>query len=188
VGELRFNLDAKRHLSSPVARQLALDEKVGEDSLGVALVARSKLDIAAANAQVKHAPGAVADPAGPKWAAYLVCTSCHQGVVDSWRRTPHAQSYDVLVKAGSQDDEDCLKCHVMGYQDGGFKLPDAQPMFSPVQCESCHGPAVRHSTAKAAERAGTVVAKPDAKVCLKCHDRTQSPDFNFSVYWERIKH
>jgi hypothetical protein len=191
VGELRFNLDAKHHLSDPAARQTVLDDKAGLDSLGTQLVAQSKAEIEAEKGAMKPVAVSVGGSPGAKglqWVTSQVCVNCHQGVVDSWSRTPHAKAYQALVKAGKEKNEDCLRCHVVGLKSGGFNPADPQPILAGVQCESCHGPGYQHAIAGDSDRKGTIVRKPDAEVCRTCHTREQSPKFDFHTYWEKIKH
>jgi hypothetical protein len=188
VGELRFNLDRKHRLSDPAARQATLDDKVGEDSLLKGLVAKSKLEIDAAKALARPV-GATGGTRAPQWATYQVCVNCHQPIVDSWSRTPHAKAYQTLVKSGNQTDEDCLKCHVVGLKTpGGFNPADPQPILAGVQCESCHGAGVQHAIAGDKDRKTTIVRKPDAQVCMQCHTRERSPNFKLTEYWEKIRH
>jgi hypothetical protein len=191
VGELRFNLDAKHQLSDPSVRQSVLDDKVGLDSLGTQLVARSKAEIETEKGSMKTVSASASGSPGARslqWVTTQVCVNCHQGVVDSWSRTPHAKAYQVLVKAGKEKNEDCLRCHVVGLKSGGFNPADPQPILAGVQCESCHGPGYQHAIANDSDRKGTIVGRPDEEVCRKCHTREQSPNFKFKTYWEKIKH
>ena len=81
-------------------------------------------------------------------------------------------------------------------------------------CENCHGPAGRHAAAENGEidvndterdqlRADLrlkIVKKEGnkehqefekakvVKMCIECHDRDNSPDFDFQKYWPKVKH
>ncbi len=52
-----------------------------------------------------------------------------------------------------------------------------------VGCESCHGPSQAH-VADPGKR--TTFAARDR--CLSCHDRENSPEFDFESYWQQIVH
>ena len=68
--------------------------------------------------------------------------------------------------------------------------PEKDRSLLNVQCESCHGPMFLH--VQEAERGG--IARPGAglsvteQTCLRCHDRANSPGFEFEAYMARIKH
>ena len=86
------------------------------------------------------------------------CKMCHKGdakgnIFETWESSAHANAYTTLAgekskevyaklgKTGNpQEDPDCLKCHVTGYE-----LPDAQKakmiLEAGVTCDSYPGPA-----------------------------------------------
>ncbi len=102
----------------------------------------------------------------------------------------------VSVKTRGAKKAECIKCHST---DGAGKFPN-------VGCEACHGPGseykdrpnINRQAKWTADPAGQLklataaglVAKPDEKVCVKCHNK-QSPTFkgfNFAQMKEKIKH
>lgn len=79
------------------------------------------------------------------------CAHCHEGHVEGWMETHHAEAY---VAPGVTDNIYCIQCHTTGFDDtydfagnklttgldnGGF---DQNPVaaLQGVQCEACHGP------------------------------------------------
>ena len=52
-----------------------------------------------------------------------------------------------------------------------------------VGCESCHGPGEQHSLNP---KVRTLFAAKDQ--CLQCHDRENSPAFEYATYWSKIVH
>ncbi|MBX3439320.1 MAG: hypothetical protein KF861_17655, partial [Planctomycetaceae bacterium] len=103
-------------------------------------------------------------------------------------------------------DPECICCHTAGWDpqevlrfESGFLSADKTPQLKGVHCENCHGPASRHIELEEAgaaeaellvERAAMRIRKADAelKVCIKCHDHENSPDWNFETYWPQIEH
>lgn len=112
------------------------------------------------------------------------CVECHQPYVESWSNTRHSGAFISLEKAGKSKDPECVKCHVTGYsQEGGFYSMRTTPGLANVQCEVCHGPGREH--VKDVSKPMTPVAEP---VCLRCHTGTNSPDFDFKKYFDKIRH
>ncbi len=112
------------------------------------------------------------------------CGECHQPFVERWKKTRHAGAFSSLERAGKSNDPECIKCHTVGFgEKGGFYSAKTTPMLTNVQCEACHGPGREHLLD---------ISKPMQPVaeyvCLKCHTKSASPDFNYPVYLEKIKH
>ena len=112
------------------------------------------------------------------------CGECHQPFVESWKKTRHAGAFPTLERVGKSNDPECIKCHTAGFgEKGGFYSAKTTPMLANVQCEACHGPGREHLLD---------LSKPmqpvAENVCLKCHTKNTSPDFNYPVYLEKIKH
>ena len=85
---------------------------------------------------------------------------------------------------GKASDPECLRCHTVGFgEEGGFFSFETTPELANVQCEACHGLNREHLTE---------YAKPlrpvTEKICLKCHTESNSPDFDYEVYREKIIH
>ena len=111
------------------------------------------------------------------------------------------------VRVDRIHDPECICCHAAGWDpqevlrfESGFLSAEQTPHLKGVHCENCHGPGNRHvefeESGDASEldllsaRAAMAVRLEEAevKVCLKCHDHENSPDFDFEEYWERIEH
>ena len=54
-----------------------------------------------------------------------------------------------------------------------------------VGCESCHGPSLAHADN---EEVHTAYYARAADRCTGCHDRENSPEFQFDPYWAKIRH
>ncbi len=112
------------------------------------------------------------------------CVECHRPFQDQWNKTRHSGAFASLEKVGKSKDPECVKCHVTGYGDeGGFYSAKATPGLANVQCEACHGPGREHIVDFA-----NPMRPVTESTCLKCHSRENSPDFNYSIYHEKIKH
>ncbi|MCE9526065.1 MAG: cytochrome c family protein, partial [Planctomycetales bacterium] len=85
---------------------------------------------------------------------------------------------------GAHVDAECQRCHTTGFGlPGGFLSARRTPELGSVGCESCHGPSHAHAL-NPHER----TPFPAREQCIRCHDHENSPTFDFSTYWPRIKH
>lgn len=138
------------------------------------------------------------------------CKICHIKIYKSWEETPHAQAFEVLSpgvdaeakkQAGLDPNKDytndpsCIECHTTG----------GSTAFPGIQCETCHAPGKKYSSAKIMNRkkwkadpekqekmaleAGLII-KPTEKQCTACHNE-ESPTykpFDFEKRYEETKH
>lgn len=121
---------------------------------------------------------------GAAYIGSMACGPCHTKIYTHWKTTKHAVAYETLEKAGYQFDPECVRCHVVGLPyESGFESIENTPDLKAVGCESCHGFGSVHIT-------DTKVSygKVDEMDCVNCHDPENSPAFEYSSYWERIKH
>ncbi|HET6248364.1 MAG TPA: multiheme c-type cytochrome [Tepidisphaeraceae bacterium] len=112
------------------------------------------------------------------------CTSCHAAEAQIWAGTAHAHAFATLKPRGFEVDADCQQCHTTGYGlPGGFDSARRTPNRIDVGCENCHGPSQAHVS-------DPKVRTPflAADQCTRCHDRENSPHFDYGTYWLRIKH
>jgi hypothetical protein len=106
------------------------------------------------------------------------CLSCHQPQHQSWMQTAHAKAFQTLEREKKSSDPGCLPCHTTGFgapRESGANLNN-------VQCEACHGPGQGHP-----EKRKTLLKVSEVQ-CHQCHNRANSPDFDYSVYREKIRH
>lgn len=121
----------------------------------------------------------------PAYAGSWSCVSCHTTATKVWKNSHHRWALNTLEKVGHDRDPDCVSCHVVGLQSTrGFKDRVTTPALAGVGCESCHGPAATHVRNPAQFK----LKKLDSKACLGCHNPENSPNFNFNLYWQKIKH
>jgi 2',3'-cyclic-nucleotide 2'-phosphodiesterase (5'-nucleotidase family) len=118
------------------------------------------------------------------FATEKVCKTCHPKIHQTWEQSRHGHAYKTLRKINKAFDPECLVCHVVGWNEpGGFVSEIDTPDLMNVQCEVCHGPALKHAEAPA--KGFGLDAK---QACKKCHVKNHSPGFNFDKYWDTIKH
>jgi peroxiredoxin len=80
------------------------------------------------------------------------CGVCHPREHETWQFTRHAAAFDSLVKHGQENNPECVRCHVVGYQEpGGFVSSLETTELEQVGCETCHG------------RGGTHLSQDDAE-------------------------
>jgi hypothetical protein len=121
----------------------------------------------------------------PDYASYTACRTCHREAYKKWMTTGHFQAFNPLIDQQKATEAECLKCHTTGFGDGGFVSLTTTPRMVHVQCEACHGPGARHAADPKTHRpARTRTAAP----CLRCHDRANSPNFDYDAYWGKIAH
>lgn len=121
------------------------------------------------------------------------CGNCHASYQASWKTTKHASAYKTLNdNPGKQ--ASCFGCHTIsgngnslsGTIAGHDKVNDST--YFDVQCESCHGPGLKHVEGVGS---GSIV-RPLAKLsvagkgtCADCHTGTHNP---FAEEWAQSGH
>jgi hypothetical protein len=135
------------------------------------------------------------------------CGDCHEAQYATWKKSRHAQATRTLVGLDPprQFDPECLACHVTGWHaqacfpyESGYLGLQSTPKLAGVGCEDCHGPGGAHAAAEIgadkarqqAQQAAIRLTQADAKrrVCVRCHDASNSPDFDFDAYWPDVAH
>ncbi len=138
------------------------------------------------------------------------CKDCHQKQYSIWRGTGHARATESIIEIAKPSrihDPECVSCHVTGWNpqkyfpyETGFESIHATPHLVANGCENCHGPAAEHVAAELDKgrsqlernqlQAALKLSKAQAieQVCMNCHDKDNSPDFDPEVYWPKIEH
>ena len=103
----------------------------------------------------------------------------------TWNGTRHAHAWEPMVETKNQVNPLCLHCHTVGFmQPNGYVLASDDKKLQGVGCESCHGPGGPHVSAPTTHLMGKV----GEDACRKCHTPGQTPDFDFSTFWPKVKH
>jgi hypothetical protein len=112
------------------------------------------------------------------------CVKCHQNDCTSWASSRHAHAWETLATKKYHVDSYCQQCHTTGFGlPDGFVSAGRSPLLRGVGCESCHGPSLAH------------VHEPKVRTpflakdqCTRCHDRENSPKFDYDPFWLKIHH
>ena len=116
----------------------------------------------------------------PRYVGSGLCVSCHASQFARWALTSHARAWETLVMRDANTDPECVTCHATGFAlPGGWAETNTANVrkFKSVQCESCHGAAEAHIEDPRAPLAPVIPA-----TCLSCHDRANSPHFDYQTY------
>ncbi len=174
----------KRSLS---VRFLPLESSFPQDPAVKAIVDAYDKDVGQLNLEYartkgKDCPQPAKDEAG--FVGNEACRDCHKEAFPIWEASKHAHGLETLVKENKQFHLDCVGCHVTGWQRaGGVCRIDKTAGREGIGCESCHGPGSIHSD----EPTLTNIGKGnDPKMCVSCHDRENSPHFDFEKYVTQI--
>ncbi len=125
-------------------------------------------------------------PADYRVAGTAECRRCHVDDHDSWHGTTHGHAWKTLADRGAHVDSYCQQCHTTGFGlPGGFVSARRSPARADVGCESCHGPSLAHARQPDTRTAFSGQARGH---CTTCHDRENSPTFDYDSYWQRIAH
>ncbi len=119
-------------------------------------------------------------PGGPSYVGTELCRACHAPAFAIWQASKHARAHDALVEKGKNNHLDCVACHVTAWKvPGGICRLDAVEGKTSVGCEMCHGPGSAHVSLPVKT---TIVRPSSAATCVGCHDRENSPHFDFEKY------
>jgi 2',3'-cyclic-nucleotide 2'-phosphodiesterase (5'-nucleotidase family) len=187
LGEMRYYIKADGNLENQVNRFIGLDSDIPDDPAVVETVTTAHDEFTneqkvSLESNPTKAPQPLADTS--PFVGAETCQGCHAEQYAIWEKTQHAHAMATLQRKNEQFDNECVRCHVVGFNKGGFQTLITTPQLANVQCEACHGPGRAHaaSPAKGYGHMETPVG------CTQCHTQPNSPDFNFETYWPKIKH
>ncbi len=112
------------------------------------------------------------------------CQSCHPKESMAYMNSKHAKAFATLKKLGKDNNPECVRCHVVGFNEMGYVSEKETPELLGVGCEMCHSPRKTHI-----QTGARLKNIPDAKqACARCHIHPHSSAFDFATYWPKIKH
>ena len=109
------------------------------------------------------------------------CKKCHIDRHKSWSKDVHSKAFDNIT-GDYQKDPVCIKCHTIGFGEGGFTSVEDTPDLTAVQCEQCHGAGEMHIPIMSKLKKDKVDKDKypeDKKInkrpttCIKCHSPHQ---------------
>ncbi len=189
VGKIVLDIAADRKIAGFTSEYVPMDTSYADDAEMTKLIAKNDKDTEDYYSRMRMQYARYNnDPSQPRTPQPFVmatkCGECHQAESNAWNATAHARAFNALTKDKRDKEPQCLKCHTTGYTfKGGFTSSEITPGLANVQCESCHGPGVSHSRHPSKEY-GLV----SRSTCEQCHDRANSPNFDYEVYRTRILH
>ncbi len=187
LGELRFYADSEGVVERFTARYVELDGIIPDDPKMADMTtrARKEIDVVQTRLADEEAEAMAGKVMNTPFALSESCSQCHQAEYEVWKKSRHSHAFAILEEKQRMFDTNCVGCHSLGFRDQGFVSIKATPQFAHVHCESCHGPGAEHIKAPTA---GNYKTPPKNTSCMVCHDRDNSPDFDFEKYWPVIAH
>lgn len=119
-----------------------------------------------------------------KFAGAQSCQACHTAEHAIWQNSRHGNAFATLEKVHKHYDPECVQCHVVGMDQGGYLSAELTPQFKDVQCENCHGASKAH----VADPSKNKTPQDPSQQCTTCHHGSHSPNFTFDTYWPKIFH
>ena len=186
LGEMRVYLRGDGGVENQVNRFIALDADIPDDpdAFEAVTTAHNEFTNEQRTSMESAAPPVTQVADNSAYVGASTCAGCHADQYAVWEKTGHAHAMATLERKSEQFDNECVRCHVVGFNKGGFQTLMTTPQLANVQCEACHGPGRDHAAAPA--KGYGFMATPVG--CTQCHTQPNSPDFNFETYWPRIKH
>jgi hypothetical protein len=195
----REELVARRQalLTAPVAaagegnsfsvRFVPLESNLPSEPEAQAVVNAYDADVGKMNLEWAKAHGQDCPAPAKGQAAFVgnaACAECHAESFPVWEASKHGHAWKTLEDGGKQFHLNCTGCHVTGWeQPGGVCRLDKVAGRENVGCESCHGPGSLHAEDPSADN---ITARPGQDLCVTCHNRENSPHFDFATYVPKI--
>jgi hypothetical protein len=188
LGELRFAVTKGQNVDVQPLNHV-LTRNVKDDPEMAGFINQAKLAISAEQRALVAASGVPVKTAAPNEASPFLtsesCALCHSAAHQVWEKSRHAHAIEILKKEKKEFDTACVVCHVTGAgKPGGFVDLNRTARLANVQCEACHGSGREHAVNPAVAK----MTKLTSDSCLGCHTKSNSPEFDFVSYWQKIKH
>lgn len=120
-------------------------------------------------------------PPAKEFKGALFCAGCHRKEFVDWQMTPHSVALEDLERIGRDQDPECIGCHVVGWEKGGYSDREKHRALADVQCEACHAPEKTH--------APRPMTKDDyISACTKCHTQKFSLFSDFGKAISEVSH
>ena len=129
-------------------------------------------------------PGAKPVPQkGNVYYSPVQCKACHEREDEDWRKSKHASALASLVDA-KQLTPECLPCHSEMFRRlQRVSVPNDN--IAGVECATCHFNSLPHG---AERRSAAMKVLVDKTLCVTCHTKDRSPDYNETTYFPKVVH
>lgn len=172
-------------------QKIPLDKRYAEDEAVLKMVKTERLQTVNAigqpanNIEVTHALSGQALPPADRRPYYppQLCKTCHLQEYEDWLKTGHAKALKTLVDAKRTVPE-CLTCHAEMYRRLGQWVVKEDGTGG-VECATCHLDALPHGLERINVKKKTKVSPT---LCLECHTKERSPDYNEKTYFPKMMH
>ena len=169
-------------------QKIPLEQEVAEDAAVAARVKEFMSKIAQPPTYTPPeagGPGRKSTVVGSRKPYYhpQLCASCHVKEYQDWETTKHAHAVATLSKEQRLIPE-CLKCHSEMYRTLE-RISNVPDQAAGVECATCHAGSLPHGLER--KNVKTRV-KVDPKICLECHDKQWSPNYDEKVYMSKVSH
>ncbi|MFQ6608666.1 MAG: multiheme c-type cytochrome [Fidelibacterota bacterium] len=183
VGELKLTFDEEKVLQSFHGRLVPMDITLPNDPKMVEMIIDyNRLKRQSLTRRVQRI---VSIPAEFLVASPELCGNCHPDQWQHWLTTAHAASFETLESEHKYKAPDCLACHTSGFgRDDGYLNYNITASLKTVNCTECHYVPADHLLESGPHELDTI----EEETCLRCHDQTNSPSFEFASFTERIRH
>lgn len=187
AGQLVLIVDPEGRVVEWGSRNLSLDQTVYPEKPEVAAAVKQieeKAKERLRQDQQKKASELENKISSDKYIGAEKCRRCHEPQFTQWSSSPHGKAIATLVNAGKHQDQECVGCHVTGWQKpGGYAVGMKDPNLENVQCEACHDVGTKHGR-------GELAAKITEETCTGCHtgEWGKAKGFEFATYLQRVVH
>ena len=120
-------------------------------------------------------------------------SKCHPNQYEQWLATPHAHAM-LTLKEGGRLDNRCISCHSTRFRITKNVGPAEDIKVGVgVDCVTCHDfladpeKASEHGKERPGKRPAAL-QEVNTLLCITCHDKENSPDFDADIYFPQIDH
>ncbi len=166
-------------------RKMPVDESIAEDTAVKKRVEEfmGKIRQTPTYARATTEPQVTVGQGSAKYYPPLLCKACHASEYEQWESTKHAKAVATLT-AQQRAIPECLKCHSEMFRRlQRLTLTSGAP--AGVDCMTCHEKSLPHGLER---KESPIRVKVDTKICLECHDKEWSPNYNEKTYLPKISH
>lgn len=172
------------------ARSVVLDDKIKADEAVAKQVSDFSIATTHPGTVASAHPGPAPAPAqgtqgtqGTPYYSPALCKACHINEYEDWRKSKHASAIATIVEAKSLTPE-CLSCHSEMFR-RLQRVTVPSDNVGGVECATCHMNSLPHGMER---RSAAAKAPVNKALCLSCHTKDRSPNYNERTYFPKVVH